>query len=43
MVSEYKEDLGKEIYESTKEKINNANVQEVINDKPKKRVIRKRV
>ena len=43
MVDEYKDDLEKNIYESTKEKISNANIEEVIKDKPKRRIIRKNV
>lgn len=43
MVDEYKDDLEKNIYEATKEKINNANIEEVIKDKPKRRIIRKNV
>lgn len=43
MVDEYKEDLGEELYNSAKEKINNANIEEVIKDKPKRRIIRKNV
>lgn len=43
MVDEYKDDLEKNIYEATKEKINNANIEDAIKDKPKRRIIRKNV
>ena len=43
MVDEYKDDLEKNIYEKTKEKINNANLEEELKEKPKRRIIRKNV
>ena len=43
MVEEYKDDMSKPLYESAKQKIQNANVEEAIQDKPKRRVIRKNV
>lgn len=43
MVDEYKDDLEKNIYEKTKEKINNANLEEALKEKPKRRIIRKNV
>lgn len=43
MVDEYKDDLEKNIYEATKEKINNANIEDAIKDKPKRRIIRKNI
>ena len=43
MVEEYKDDMSKPLYESAKQKIQNANVEEAIKDKPKRRVIRKNV
>ena len=43
MVDEYKDDLEKNIYEKTKEKINNADLEEALKEKPKRRIIRKNV
>ena len=43
MVEEYKGDMSKPLYEAAKQKIQNANVEEAIKDKPKRRVIRKNV
>ena len=43
MVEEYKGDMSKPLYEAAKQKIQNANVEEAIQDKPKRRVIRKNV
>ena len=43
MVEEYKEDMSKPLYEATKQKIQNANVEETIQDKPKRRIVRKNV
>lgn len=43
MVDEYKDDLEKNIYEKTKEKINNANLEEALKEKPKRRIIRRNV
>ena len=43
MVDEYKDDLEKNIYEKAKEKINNANLEEALKEKPKRRIIRKNV
>lgn len=43
MVEEYKDDMSKPLYEAAKQKIQNANVEEVIQDKPKRRIIRKNV
>ena len=43
MVEEYKGDMSKPIYEAAKQKVQNANVEEAIQDKPKRRVIRKNV
>ena len=43
MVDEYKDDLEKNIYEATKEKINNAKIEDGIKDKLKRRIIRKNV
>ncbi len=43
MVEEYKDDMSKPLYEAAKQKIQNANVEEAIKDKPKRRVIRKNV
>lgn len=43
MVEEYKGDMSKPLYEAAKQKVQNANVEEAIQDKPKRRVIRKNV
>ena len=43
MVDEYKDDFEKNIYEKTKEKINNANLEEALKEKPKRRIIRRNV
>ena len=43
MVEEYKEDMSKSLYEASKQNVQNANVEEAIKDKPKRRVIRKNV
>ena len=43
MVEEYKGDMSKQLYEATKQKINTANVQEALEDKPKRRIVRKNV
>ena len=43
MVEEYKDDMSKPLYESAKQKVKDANVEETIQDKPKRRVIRKNV
>ena len=43
MVDEYKDDLEKNIYEKTKEKINNANLEEALKEKTKRRIIRRNV
>ena len=43
MVEEYKDDMSKPLYESAKQKVKDANVEEAIQDKPKRRVIRKNV
>ncbi len=43
MVEEYKDDMSKPLYEAAKQKVQNANVEEAIQDKPKRRVIRKNV
>ena len=43
MVEEYKDDMSKPLFEAVKQKVQNANVEEVIQDKPKRRVIRKNV
>ncbi len=44
MVDEYKNELGQNLYQETKKQINEANVDEVLNEKPKtRRVIRKNV
>ncbi len=43
MVEEYKDDMSKPLYEAAKQKVKDANVEEAIQDKPKRRVIRKNV
>ena len=43
MVEEYKDDMSKPLYESAKKKVETANIEEAIQDKPKRRVIRKNV
>ena len=43
MVEEYKDDMSKPLYEAAKQKVQNANVEEAIQDKPKRRIIRKNV
>lgn len=43
MVEEYKDDMSKPLYEASKQNVQNANVKEAIQDKPKRRVIRKNV
>ena len=43
MVEEYKDDMSKPLFEAVKQKVQNANVEEEIKDKPKRRVIRKNV
>ena len=43
MVEEYKDDMSKPLYEASKQNVQNANVEEAIQDKPKRRVIRKNV
>ena len=43
MVEEYKDDMSKPLYDATRQKIQNANVEEAIQDKPKRRIIRKNV
>ena len=43
MVEEYKDDMSKPLYEAAKQKVKNANVEEALQDKPKRRVIRKNV
>ena len=43
MVEEYKDEMSKPLYESAKKKVETANIEEAIQDKPKRRVIRKNV
>ena len=44
MVDEYKNELGKDLYQETKNQVENANVEETLNEKPKqRRIIRKNV
>lgn len=43
MVDEYKEEMDKSLYDLTKQKINESNVEEAIKDKPKRRIIRKNI
>lgn len=42
MVEEYKDDMSKPLYEAAKQKVQNANVQE-LQEKPKRRIIRKNI
>ena len=37
MVEEYKEDMSKSLYEASKQNVQNANVEEAIKDKPKRK------
>ena len=43
VLENYKEDMSKPLYEAAKQKVKNANVEEELQEKPKRRVIRKNV
>ena len=43
MVDEYKDEMSNSLYKAAKEKVKNTDIQEAIQDKPKRRIIRKNI